>query len=75
MNRIKKELRRKGIKLEVDYPTIPYYIKGKSCFERGYILLDGIYVNSEEATVKRYLNIGIETIRLTRTGKLDYSFD
>lgn len=75
MNRIKKELRRKGIKLEVDYPTLPYYIKGKSCFERGYIFLDGIYVNSEEGIVKRYLNIGIETIRLTRTGKLDYSFD
>lgn len=75
MNRIKKELRRNGIKLEVDYPTLSHYIKGRSCFERGYILLDGIYVNSEEATVKRYLNIGIETIRLTRTGKLDYSFD
>jgi len=74
MNRVKKEFRKKGIRLECDYPTLPYYLKGKSCFEPGYIFVDGVTVDSKTATVKRFLNIIVEKYTLQRNGdiKKDY---
>ena len=42
MNRFKKELRKRGIKLESDYPFIPY---------NG---LEAIIVHSDTATVSEY---------------------
>ncbi len=71
MNRFKKEIRRKGIKLEADYPWLPYFIKGKSVFERGYIFVDGVTVKTETATIYRYLNIGVEVITMKRNGDLE----
>ena len=70
MNRVKKEIRKKGIKLESDYPYLPYYIKGKSCFDRGYICVEGVTVDSENATVTRDLNIINEKYKLLRNGRL-----
>ncbi len=69
MNRLKKEFKKKGMLLENDYPFMPYYLKGKSCFEPGYILLDGITVKPD-AKLIRYLNIGIEINRLNRDGSI-----
>ncbi len=71
MNRVKKELRSKGIKLECDYEYMPYFIKGKSIFEPGYIFIDGITVDSETATVKVYLNVIVETYKLLRNGEIE----
>ena len=71
MNRFKKEIRRKGIKLEADYPWLPYFIKGSSIFERGYIFVDGVTVKMETATIYRYLNIGVEVITMKRNGNLE----
>lgn len=42
MNRLKKEIRRKGIKLESDYPFMPF---------NG---LETVIVNSEKATISEY---------------------
>lgn len=70
MNRVKKEFRKKGIRLECDYPTLPYYIKGKSCFEPGHIFVDMVTVNSEVAIVRRYLNVITEKYTLQRNGSI-----
>ena len=71
MNRVKKEFRRKGYKLDYDYPEMPYFINGKSIFEPGYIFIDGITVDSETATVKIFLNVIVETYRLLRNGDIE----
>ena len=73
MNRVKKELIRKGIKLEHQYMYIPYELKGKP-FQPGYISLLGVYVNSEKATVIRDLNIGVEVYTLQRNGNTKMEF-
>ena len=75
MNRIKKEIRRKGIKLEIDYPFLPYYIKGKSPFEPGNICLEAVVVNSETAEVYEYLNVIVCRHKLLRNGDLEEVFD
>ena len=46
MNRFKKELRKAGVKLECDYPFLPY--------EQGSCTIDSIAVNSEECSVTHY---------------------
>ena len=72
MNRFKKEIRKKGIKLESDYPVIPYYVKGKSCFEPGNICIRSVFVNSETATVTVFYNVGVDKlITLKRNGELE----
>ena len=78
MNRFKKELRKKGIKLEADYPCLPFYIKGRSCFEPGFIYIDAVIVNSEKATWTECLNVVNITSRLNRNGQIenvDLDFD
>lgn len=75
MNRVKKELRKKGLKLESDYPYLPFYIKGNSIFEPGYIFVDEIRVDSEKATLYRFLNIGRETHTMQRDGSVVCVFD
>lgn len=68
MNRFKKELRKKGVKLECDYPMLPYFIKGKSCFEVGYIFVDGVSVDAEKAEFTVHLNILNQRTRVLRNG-------
>ena len=75
MNRVKKEIKKKGIKLESDYPYLPFYLKGKSCFEPGYLLLIGIQVKSETTEVFESLNTMTVRYKLTRKGELEVMYD
>ncbi len=74
MNRLKKEFRKHELKLESDYDMLPFFINGKSIFDRGYIFIDAIVVNSETATLYRYLNIGVEVFTIQRDGTVAYNF-
>ena len=56
MNRFKKEIRKRGFKLESDYPWMPYDIKG-SFMKPGYICLESVTVDSENAIVYRRYNV------------------
>lgn len=75
MNRVKKEIRRKGIRLECDYPWLPYYIKGNSPFEPSNICLGAVVVKSETAEIYEYLNVIVSHYRLSRNGNLEEIFD
>lgn len=46
MNRFKKEIRKKGIKLESDYPWLPY--------DNGNVTVDAVSVNTEKVTIIVY---------------------
>lgn len=70
MNRLKKELRRRGIKLESDYLCLPFYVKGKSFLDPGYICVEAVVVHSETATVITMCNVGDKHQRLTKSGEL-----
>ena len=64
MNAFKRYLRnKKDIKLETDYPYLPYNV-------RPYITLEGIYVNSERATITYYYNVGDFMQEVQRNGEL-----
>ena len=71
MNRLKKVLRQKGIKLNTDYEYLPYNIKGEF-MKPGNIVIEDVAVNSETATIYEVLNIGISVSRLSRNGKIEY---
>ena len=70
MNRFKKELRKHGNKLECDYETMPYNVNGKSVFEAGAIILDGITVDSENCIITSYYNVIVEKQKVNR----DFTF-
>ena len=70
MNRFKKELRKKGVKLNKDYPWLPYYLNG-SFMEPGFIVLDEVLVNSQRAEVTEVLNVGIFTYGMQRNGNIE----
>ena len=72
MNRFKREIRKK---VKLDFPYLPFYLKGKSVFETGYIFVDGIVVDSEKATAYRFLNIGTEVYTMHRDGTVKYDFE
>ena len=71
MNRVKREIRKRGIKLSMDYPWLPYYIKGKSCFETGNIFVDDVYFDSTKATAVVVYNTIIISYTLTRSGEIE----
>ena len=76
MNRFKKYLRSKGIKLECDYPALPWCVsKAKSPFEPGYISVEGVSVNSERATFTVFYNILSELTKVNRDGTLSEIWD
>ena len=75
MNKIKKEFKRRGFKLESDYDHMPFYLNGKSWSDPGYILLEGVRVISDQAKIFRFLNIGCEIYTLQRDGSLEFDFD
>lgn len=57
MNAFKRYVKRKGIKLESDYPYMPY---GE---------LDSVWINSEKATVTHaYYTVGCVTTEFQRNG-------
>ena len=75
MNKLKKELRRKGIKLNCDYDVLPYPIKGKSPFNPGYISIEDVTVNSEKAEVFVCYNTISSRISLNRDGSLTETWE
>lgn len=70
MNRFKREMRKKGVKLASDYPMLPFYIKGKSCFEQGYIFVDDVVTESETASVYVVTNVAVKRITMLRNGNV-----
>lgn len=67
MNRFKKELRKKGIKLECDYPYLP--------FEEGGLTIDTVRVNTETATVSIF-SVSIDfQMRITKSGMIQLLSD
>lgn len=73
MNRFKKEIRKRGYKLESDYPYLPYDISG-SFLEPGHIVLDSVVVNSEEATVYCCYNVIAEKMTFNRSMELTINY-
>lgn len=49
MNRFKKELKKRGVMLEQDYDYLPYPVDK-------HVVLEGVVVNAETATVATYYN-------------------
>ena len=70
MNAFKRYVKSKGIRLSCDYPELPYYIKGKSCFEPGYIFVDDVYVDSEKCTVTTVYNVIVNSVQFCRDGSI-----
>ena len=65
MNRLKKYIREKGIKLECDYPWLPYEVSYN-------IFIEGIYINSEKATIITYYNVIMNQQQLNRDGSITF---
>lgn len=63
MNRFKKELRNKGIKLENDYIFLPFPY-GEN------LVLESVIVKTEKAKVSLCFTCGVITYRMDRSGKL-----
>lgn len=65
MNRFKKEIRKRGFKLESDLPCLPYELKGHN-----YILLESIFVNSEYAEIVEFYNVDDLHYKMLRSGEI-----
>lgn len=63
MNRLKKYIRQKGIKLECDYPWLPYYVTNN-------IFIEDIYVNSEKAIITTFYNVIDNVQQVNRDGSI-----
>ena len=59
MNRFKKELRKKGIKLESDYPWLPFELKSGG-------IIEGVKVLTEYGIVEFYFTSMIERVWFDR---------
>lgn len=68
MNRFKKYVKSKGVKLSCDYPWLPFE-------EKNYIFVEDCLVNKSTLQVVKYLNIGNVIITFNRDGTIDYDFD
>ena len=68
MTRYKKELRKKGFKLEIDYPFLPITIGSAPA-------LEGVrtFVNDNEILVYEYYVVGIFIHHIGRDFKEDYN--
>ena len=67
MNRFKKYVQSKGIKLEHDYPYLPFDLGSQS--------IEAVIVNAETATVREVLLSLIGVIRFDREGEMTYDID
>ena len=65
MNRFKKELRKQGVKLENDYPWLP--------FDMGSVTLETVSVNSELCTVTKYFTSIVCVDHYNRQMELEYT--
>ena len=68
MNRLKKELQRKGVKLACNFDYLPFKVSHSNN-----IYIDDVIVNSENASVTIIYNTLIDTIILKRDGS--FAFD
>ena len=68
MNKLKKYLRTKGVKLENDYPWLPYEVANN-------IFIEGVYINSEKATITTYYNVIMNQQQLNRDGSITFISD
>lgn len=68
MNRFKKEVRKRGVKLENDYMYMPIDIGNN-------LVLDSVIVKSERAKVSLYFTCGVITYMMDRSGKLSGCMD
>ena len=68
MNRFKRYVREKGIKLECDYPWLPYDSKG-------YVTIETVYVNSEHCYVTQFTTVGDLIAYFHRDGTITYDFN
>lgn len=62
MNRVKRELRKRGMKLNIDYMWLPY--------DRGSVTIDNVCVDSENAIVTEYYTSITLKTQLLRSGEL-----
>ena len=62
MNRFKTELRKKGIKLDCDYPWMPYEVDG--------VAIQMVNVDSEKATYTVVANVGTFPMKVQRDGNM-----
>ena len=67
MNRFKKYVRKKGLKLNNDYPWLPY--------EQKMVTIEDVYVNSEFCYVTQYTNVGSLVAYFKNDGSIDYVFN
>ena len=63
MNRFKKELRKKGVKLESDYLYLP-------CPYGESLILEGISVSSEQAKFIKHFTCGSVLYKMDRKGNI-----
>ena len=68
MNRLKRYLRTKGVKLENDYTWLPYEVAYN-------IFIEGVYINSEKATITTYYNVIMNQQQLNRDGSITFISD
>lgn len=67
MTAFKRFVKAKGIKLEADYPYLPYDLSGPT--------IEGVKVDQETATVYVYRVVGTEILTFNRTGSYEFDFD
>ena len=67
MNRFKKELKGKGI--IVDYPYLPYYVKG-DFGKPGNICIEEVIINAERQTITTLYNVTVTCQKMLRNGDL-----
>ena len=67
MNAFKRYVRKKGIKLECDYPWLPY--------EQNYVSIESVYVNSEFCYVTQYTTVGDLIAYFKKDGTIEYDFN
>lgn len=65
MNRFKKELRKKGIKLACDFEFLPFEVSHSNN-----IYIDDVIVNTENASITIVYNTLVDTVILKRDGSL-----
>lgn len=68
MNRLKRELRKKGIKLACDFEFLPFEVSHSNN-----IYIDDVIVNTENASITIVYNTLIDTVILKRDGS--FAFD
>ena len=67
MNAFKRYVRKKGFKLECDYPWLPY--------EQKMVSIEAVYVNSEFCYVTQYTTVGDLIAYFKKDGTIEYDFN